>query len=71
MSSKHRHRTNHHHGPPPVQETPPANLPIPPQPIPYDDAVRGRAYELWEAAGRPEDDGVRFWYEAERELKGR
>jgi hypothetical protein len=32
--------------------------------------VRRRAYERWEAAGRPCDDGLRFWAEAERELCG-
>jgi Protein of unknown function (DUF2934) len=32
-----------------------------------DDKIRERAYQLWEAAGRPEGDGVRFWIEAERE----
>lgn len=72
MSAKHRHATTAHPAPPPVQETPPANLLIPPQPVvPVDDAVRTRAYQLWEAAGRPEDEGMRFWYEAEKELSGR
>jgi hypothetical protein len=28
-----------------------------------------RAYLLWEAAGRPEGDGIRFWLEAEQELR--
>lgn len=39
-------------------------------PVRYDDAIRTRAYHLWEDAGRPEGDGVRFWLTAERELKG-
>lgn len=32
------------------------------------DEIRLRAYENWEAAGRPDGDGVNFWVEAEREL---
>jgi hypothetical protein len=31
-------------------------------------AIRLRAYAKWEAAGRPDGDGVHFWLEAEREL---
>jgi hypothetical protein len=27
-----------------------------------------RAYKLWETAGKPNGDGVRFWLEAERQL---
>jgi hypothetical protein len=30
--------------------------------------IRRRAYELWEAAGKPEGDGARFWLAAEQEL---
>jgi hypothetical protein len=30
--------------------------------------VRLRAYQKWEAAGKPDGDGVNFWLEAEREL---
>jgi len=33
-----------------------------------DEARRHRAYLKWEAAGRPEGDGSRFWFEAEQEL---
>jgi hypothetical protein len=33
------------------------------------DAVRVRAYFLWEAAGRPPGDGVAFWLTAECELR--
>jgi hypothetical protein len=33
-----------------------------------EEAVRLRAYQKWEAAGRPAGDGVRCWLEAEREL---
>jgi hypothetical protein len=32
------------------------------------DEVRLRAYLRWEAAGKPEGDGVKFWLEAEQEL---
>lgn len=35
-----------------------------------DEAVRLAAYRRWEAAGRPEGDGVEFWLAAERELRG-
>lgn len=33
-----------------------------------EGTVRERAYLLWEAAGRPEGDGVEFWLKAEEEL---
>lgn len=33
-----------------------------------EETVRERAYLLWEAAGRPEGDGVEFWLRAEEEL---
>ena len=33
-----------------------------------EQTIRQRAYERWEAAGRPEGDGVQFWLEAEKEL---
>ncbi len=32
------------------------------------EAIRHRAYLKWEAAGRPEGDGVHFWLEAQQEL---
>ena len=31
-------------------------------------AVQVRAYQKWEAAGKPKGDGVNFWIEAEQEL---
>lgn len=37
---------------------------------PTEEAVRERAYLLWEEAGRPEGDGVDFWVRAEQELSG-
>jgi len=33
-----------------------------------EDAIRVRAYRIWEAAGYPTGDGVGFWLEAEREF---
>ncbi len=37
-----------------------------------EEEIRVRAYQKWEAAGKPPGDGQRFWLEAERELrKGR
>jgi len=33
-----------------------------------EDSIREKAYLLWEAAGRPEGDGVEFWIQAEEEL---
>jgi len=38
---------------------------------PSEDQVRLCAYLKWEAAGRPAGDSLRFWLEAERELRGR
>ena len=32
------------------------------------EVVRVHAYQKWEAAGRPNGDGVNFWIEAEQEL---
>jgi hypothetical protein len=40
-------------------------------PARIEDAIRTRAYHMWEAAGRPAGDGVEFWVWAERELLGR
>jgi len=33
-----------------------------------EDEIRLRAYQKWEAAGKPHSDGWAFWLEAEREL---
>jgi hypothetical protein len=36
---------------------------------PYsDEAVRVRAYQKWEAAGKPCGDGLSYWLEAEQEM---
>jgi Protein of unknown function (DUF2934) len=34
-----------------------------------EQAIRARAYRLWEAAGKPEGQEEHFWHEAERQLK--
>ncbi|VTT98644.1 : DUF2934 [Gemmataceae bacterium] len=36
--------------------------------VPLEEAIRVRAYQNWDRAGRPEGDGVSFWLEAEAEL---
>ncbi|HEU5115858.1 MAG TPA: DUF2934 domain-containing protein [Isosphaeraceae bacterium] len=38
---------------------------------PTQHEIARRAYELWEAAGRPEGDGLGDWFEAERQLAAR
>jgi hypothetical protein len=42
----------------------------PPTPsgAPAEDAIRARAYHLWQQAGYPEGDGTEFWFRAEKEL---
>lgn len=35
------------------------------------DAIRARAHDLWEAAGRPEGHAWEYWMEAEAEVIGR
>jgi hypothetical protein len=32
------------------------------------ESIRLCAYQKWEAAGKPDGDGTRFWVEAEQEL---
>jgi hypothetical protein len=39
--------------------------------VTLEEAIRVRAYQLWERAGHPTGDGVSFWLEAEAELLGR
>ena len=39
--------------------------------VSLEEAIRVRAYQNWERAGRPEGDGVAFWLQAEAELTGR
>lgn len=36
--------------------------------VTFEEAVRVRAYHLWERAGRPDGDGGEFWREARAEL---
>jgi hypothetical protein len=38
-------------------------------PVVSEEAIRCRAFQKWEAAGKPAGDGLRFWLEAEQELK--
>jgi hypothetical protein len=42
---------------------------LPDSQSPTVNAIRNRAYQKWEAAGKPGGDGVQFWLEAERELQ--
>jgi hypothetical protein len=35
---------------------------------PTEEQIRDRAYDLWEAAGKPADREDEFWYEAQRQL---
>jgi hypothetical protein len=44
-----------------------SEVPIPTSEL-SEEKVRARAYEKWEAAGRPSGDGVCYWLEAEQEL---
>jgi hypothetical protein len=37
----------------------------------FEEAVRVNAYYKWELAGKPQGDGVRFWLEAENDLKSK
>jgi hypothetical protein len=36
---------------------------------PAEETIRLNAYLRWDAAGRPGGDGVKFWLEAEQELR--
>ena len=40
-----------------------------PEGVPQEDAIRARAYALWQQAGEPDGDGVEFWLRAEQELR--
>jgi len=33
-----------------------------------EDAIRIRAHQKWEAAGKPNGEDLRFWLEAQREI---
>lgn len=33
-----------------------------------EEAIRLRAYQKWEVAGKPPGDGIQFWLDAENEL---
>ncbi|MCA1370933.1 DUF2934 domain-containing protein [Bradyrhizobium sp. BRP14] len=34
-----------------------------------EELIRKRAYELWERAGRPEGDGLKYWFQAAEEVQ--
>jgi hypothetical protein len=34
-----------------------------------EELIRKRAYELWESAGRPEGDGLKYWFKAAEEVQ--
>ncbi len=54
----------------PKARTPAATMPTElPVRTPTHDEIRARAYQKWEAAGRPDGDSLIFWLEAEQELK--
>ena len=36
---------------------------------PSHEQIAARAYELWQAQGKPEGDDLANWYEAERQLR--
>jgi CBS domain-containing protein len=57
----------------PASEQKPAAASVSGHPAPNgkavsEEAVRLRAYQQWQAAGKPAGDDVRFWLEAEQEL---
>jgi hypothetical protein len=57
----------------PIGITPVVNAPVEHTGVkagaqPCEEDVRIGAYYRWDAAGRPEGDGVHFWLEAEQEI---
>lgn len=34
-----------------------------------EELIRSRAYELWERAGRPEGDGLKYWFQAAEDVQ--
>ncbi|UFX06231.1 DUF2934 domain-containing protein (plasmid) [Sinorhizobium medicae WSM1115] len=34
-----------------------------------EELIRNRAYELWERAGRPQGDGLKYWFQAAEEVQ--
>ena len=69
MATKQRNGISRHPTAAPVR-SPAANKQAPVDRGTSEDDVRARAYELWEAAGRPDGEDVKFWFEAEWELRG-
>lgn len=59
---------------PPAHSATPSGGPKRPEDLagaPDEEAIRRRAYALWEADGRPEGRDDDYWHRAERELHGR
>jgi hypothetical protein len=54
--------------PPPVANRSVENRVFPQAKRVSDEAVRQRAYQKWEAAGKPKGADMRFWLEAKKEL---
>jgi len=72
MSHHHRKRSRETARPAfPRTEPTPAAAERPPvaAPAPTSQQIQERAYLKWQAAGRPSGDDMRFWLEAERELR--
>jgi hypothetical protein len=34
-----------------------------------EELIRTRAYELWERGGRPDGDGLKYWFQAAKEIE--
>ncbi|MBX9583516.1 MAG: DUF2934 domain-containing protein [Gemmataceae bacterium] len=74
--SQHSHNTSHPPPPPPPPFGTPTGAPITDATeerlqhggVTFEEAVRVRAYNLWERAGRPEGNGREYWLEAEAVL---
>jgi hypothetical protein len=62
------HKSKHHHQAETPAHTASAESPSDKGHAKSQEAVRGHAYQKWEAAGRPNGDGVNFWLQAEREV---
>jgi hypothetical protein len=77
MATRSRHNPPQQTPTPPPLMVPSKKLPpgqeqaLPQQGAPLADPedVRTRAYYLWMEAGCPEGDGVRFWTDAEQQMR--
>lgn len=72
MASKTEPKTKRVSTKPIANSSPPAILPSSPSiernGKPSQEDIRVRAYEKWEAAGKPTGADVQFWLQAEQEL---